>query len=106
MFTSQIKLYDQRMVQRGAVQSYEGNVNSHTKIQLGVDPSENFVASGGEDSKLRLWSIKSGELLLEEKFMTSIPSVVCWQKSEDDEHSYWGKAWLGSRDGLFHMRWP
>ncbi|KAL1830741.1 hypothetical protein ACET3Z_000392 [Daucus carota] len=110
-----IKLYDQRMVQRGAVQSYEGNVNSHTKIQLGVDPSENFVASGGEDSKLRLWSIKSGELLLEEKFMTSIPSVVCWQKSEDncargdyidDEHSYWGKAWLGSRDGLFHMRWP
>lgn len=46
MFTSQIKLYDQRMVQRGAVQSYEGNVNSHTKIQLGVDPSENFVASG------------------------------------------------------------
>lgn len=34
------------MVQRGAVQCYEGNVNSHTHIQLGVDPSEKFVMSG------------------------------------------------------------
>ncbi|XP_074347570.1 uncharacterized protein LOC141686433 [Apium graveolens] len=41
-----IKLYDHRMVQRGAVQCYEGNVNSHTHIQLGVDPSEKFVMSG------------------------------------------------------------
>lgn len=109
-----IKLYDHRMVQRGAIQCYEGNVNSHTHTQLGVDPSEQFVMSGGEDNKLRIWSIKSGELLLEEKFMSSIPSVVCWQKKEDncardgyidDKHSHLGHAWLGSRDGLFHMRW-
>ncbi|KAL8101307.1 uncharacterized protein LOC141686956 isoform X2 [Apium graveolens] len=108
-----IKLYDHRMVQRGAVQCYEGNVNSHTHIQLGVDPSEKFVMSGGEDNKLRLWSIRSGELLLEEKLMSSTPSVVCWQKEDicardgyiDDNHSHLGEAWLGSRDGLFRMRW-
>ncbi|CAK7335951.1 unnamed protein product [Dovyalis caffra] len=38
-----IKLYDQRMTKRGAVQSYEGHVNSHTRLQLGVDQSERFV---------------------------------------------------------------
>ena len=42
-----MKLYDHRLIQRGAVQSYEGHVNSHTRIQLGVDPSERFVFSGG-----------------------------------------------------------
>lgn len=28
------------------MQSYEGNVNSHTRMQLGVDPFERFVMSG------------------------------------------------------------
>lgn len=42
-----MKLYDRRLIERGAVQSYEGHVNSHTHIQLGVDPSEKFVMSGG-----------------------------------------------------------
>ncbi|KAK3219361.1 hypothetical protein Dsin_013331 [Dipteronia sinensis] len=59
-----IKLYDHRLLKRGpVVQSYEGNVNSHTRRQLGVDKSERFVISGGEDCNLRLWSIKSGEQL-------------------------------------------
>lgn len=31
---------------RGAIQSYEGNINSHSRIQLGVDPSETIVMSG------------------------------------------------------------
>ena len=42
----QVKLYDHRLSQRGAVQSYVGHVNSHTRIQLGVDPMERFVMSG------------------------------------------------------------
>lgn len=42
-----MRLYDRRLLQRGAVQSYEGHVNSHTRIQLGVDPAERFVMSGG-----------------------------------------------------------
>lgn len=42
----QIKLYDHRQIQKGPVQSYEGNVNSHTRIELGVDPSERVVMSG------------------------------------------------------------
>ncbi|KAI8524783.1 hypothetical protein RHMOL_Rhmol13G0176100 [Rhododendron molle] len=73
-----ISLYDHRLMQRGPVQFYEGNVNSHTRIQLGVDPYERFFMSGGEDCNLRLWGIKSGELLCEDKFMSSVPAVVCW----------------------------
>lgn len=41
-----MKLYDHRLTKRGAVQSYGGHVNSHTRIQLGVDQSERFVVSG------------------------------------------------------------
>ena len=33
---------------------------------------------GGTDGKGGLWSIKSGELLFEERFMDSIPSQFCW----------------------------
>ncbi|KAK9268072.1 hypothetical protein L1049_010511 [Liquidambar formosana] len=115
-----IKLFDHRIIQRGPVQSYEGHVNSHTRIQLGVDPSERFVMSGGEDCKLRLWSIKSGELLFEDKFSNSIPLTVCCTRTErisagQDERPFyeenlyaqnhsWG-AWLGSQEGLFCLHW-
>ncbi|GLT69551.1 hypothetical protein SLA2020_416940 [Shorea laevis] len=115
-----VKLYDHRLIQRGAVQSYEGLVNSHTRIQLAVDPSEKFVMSGGEDCKLRLWSIKSGELLFEDKFSNSVPSTVCWHSAErlmgvqDERKSSTEylcqqrdglEAWLGSHEGLFYMNW-
>lgn len=82
------------------MQTYNGHVNTHTRIQLGVDPTEQILMSGeyleqstlcdrvksipkifllgGEDYKLRLWSIKSGEMLFENQVMNSIPSVVCW----------------------------
>lgn len=100
----QIKLYDHRLTQRGPVQSYEGNVNSHTRIEIGIDPSEkvvmsgehdqdshkclyddstdtdNLQLSGGEDFYIRLWNIKSGELLFKDRFMNSIPSAVCWPR--------------------------
>ncbi|GFS44776.1 transducin/WD40 repeat-like superfamily protein [Actinidia rufa] len=102
-----IRLYDQRLMQRGPIQMYEGNVNSHTRIQLGVDPCERIFMSGvlhanecflllpvirniahvpilftlgGEDCNLRTWDIKSGELLFEDKFMNSVPSIVCWPR--------------------------
>lgn len=42
----QIKLFDCRLLQRGSVQSYAGHVNSHTRLQLGVNPSETFLISG------------------------------------------------------------
>ncbi|KAM1266342.1 hypothetical protein ACFX2J_035920 [Malus domestica] len=114
-----MKLYDQRLIQRGAVQSYEGLVNSHTRLQLGVDPSERFVMSGGEDCNLRLWSIKSGKLLFEDKFCNTIPSTVCWRRAERfkgdrddrpnyeylDSKSYGLGAWIGSQEGLFYMHW-
>ncbi|XP_075099690.1 uncharacterized protein LOC107761923 isoform X2 [Nicotiana tabacum] len=102
-----IKLYDHRLM-RGAIQSYEGNKNSHSRIQVGVDPSETIVMSGGEDYHLRLWSIKSGELLFEDKFMDTIPSVVCWPNTEGLQGVGRHKqgAWLGSEEGLFFMDWP
>lgn len=39
------------MTKRGAVQSYEGHVNSHSRIQLGVDQSERFLMAGLYHSK-------------------------------------------------------
>ncbi|PIA37643.1 hypothetical protein AQUCO_03000296v1 [Aquilegia coerulea] len=113
-----IKLYDHRLIQRGAIQSYEGHVNSHTRIQLGVDPSERLVMSGGEDGKVRIWSIKTGELLFGTKVSNSAPTTVCWPGTGNlkgtselrhryDEDLYkqnhsWG-AWLGSDEGLFYI---
>ncbi|KAH1147343.1 hypothetical protein AAZX31_15G148300 [Glycine max] len=109
-----MRLYDLRLLQRGAVQCYEGHVNSHTRIQIGVDPSERFVMSGGEDCKLRLWSIKSGELLFEDKFSDSVISTVCYKTyghsfKAEEENQYKRDssqgAWLGSLEGLFYMCW-
>ncbi|CAF1887502.1 unnamed protein product [Brassica napus] len=102
-----IKLYDQRMVKRGvAVQTYEGHVNSHTRIEFGIDPSERFLMSGGEDCYTRIWSIKSGQLLSENKFSNSVPSVVCWSAAEGQSEwkdSIVHGAWLGSREAIFNM---
>uniref|UniRef100_M4E4B2 Uncharacterized protein n=1 Tax=Brassica campestris TaxID=3711 RepID=M4E4B2_BRACM len=102
-----IKLYDQRMVKRGvAVQTYEGHVNSHTRIEFGIDPSERFLMSGGEDCCTRIWSIKSGQLLSENKFSNSVPSVVCWSAVEGQSElkdSIVHGAWLGSREAIFNM---
>lgn len=114
-----VKLYDHRLTKRGAVQSYEGHVNSHTRIQLGVDQSERFVMSGGEDCKLRIWSVRSGELLFQDKFSNSVPSAVCWRtqrsmgpqnekqihKEFDLGQSHWWEAWVGTQEGLFRMNW-
>ncbi|XP_050231926.1 uncharacterized protein LOC126680785 isoform X2 [Mercurialis annua] len=114
-----IKLYDHRMAKRGAIQSYEGHVNSHTRLQFGVDQTERFLMAGGEDCNLRLWSIKSGELLFEEKISDSVLSTVRWQgperpkriPSENEsyegclsEMSNWG-TWCASEKGLFYMHW-
>ncbi|XP_038988063.1 uncharacterized protein LOC103696415 [Phoenix dactylifera] len=116
-----IKLFDCRLLQRGAVQSYEGHVNSHSRLQLGVNPSETLVMSGGEDHFLRTWSIKTSELVFEEKFSNSVLATICWPRSGSNsygvrgslkqpecysEGSYelthsWG-AWLGSGDALLY----
>ncbi|XP_076950670.1 uncharacterized protein LOC143623712 isoform X2 [Bidens hawaiensis] len=97
-----VRLYDHRMTQRGAVQMYEGNFNSHTRIQMGVDPTERFVMSGGEDFYLRVWRLKSGEMLYEDRFMSSVPSVVCWPRGDGGRNSFPG-AWLGSLEGIFNV---
>ncbi|XP_048140811.1 LOW QUALITY PROTEIN: uncharacterized protein LOC115755387 [Rhodamnia argentea] len=115
-----INLYDHRQIKKGPVQSYEGHVNSHTRTQLGTDPSEKFLLSGGEDCYMRLWKIKSGKLLFEDKFSTSVPLVTCCQSTErypievdgrqnymgysHGQHESWG-SWLGSRDGLYYAQW-
>ncbi|CAI9259747.1 unnamed protein product [Lactuca saligna] len=96
-----IRLYDHRF--KGAlVQFYEGHVNSHTRIQIGVDPSERFFISGGEDLCLRVWSIKSGEMLYEDKFMKSVATSVCWPLTRCGNR-FGGGAWLGSQEGMFYV---
>lgn len=42
----QIKLFDLRLIQKGAIQSYAGHINSHTHLPLVVDPSETLLMSG------------------------------------------------------------
>ena len=34
------------MVENGAVRTYEGHNNTHTMLQLGVDPTETLLVSG------------------------------------------------------------
>lgn len=113
-----MKLWDRRLVQRGAVQSYEGQVNSHTTMQIAVDPTETLLASGGEDCAIRLWSVKTGELLHTADGACSPVRTVCWPKCgrlrelydgrqfyEDavfDQDFCWG-LWLGSSEGLLYM---
>ncbi|CAL1402563.1 unnamed protein product [Linum trigynum] len=97
-----IKLYDHRLTNRGAVQVYEGHVNSHTRLQLKVDPSERFLMAGGEDCHLRLWSIKSG--LLEAATTSSGDSKSVEECSFGVSPSF--RAWCGSRDGLIYTCWP
>ncbi|CAD6221735.1 unnamed protein product [Miscanthus lutarioriparius] len=104
-----IKLFDLRLIQKGGIQSYEGHVNSHTHLPIVVDPSETLLMSGGEDCTVRIWSIKTGELLFAQS-MADRFTAFCWPESSHDlcssslfdlNHS-WG-AWLGSRAGLFYM---
>lgn len=106
-----IRLYDRRQNQKEALQSYDGNMNSHTRIQLGVDPSERMFISGGEDCKVRMWCLKSGEMLFESPSMSSVPSAVCWPRTRGHEfYDYWQNhqwgAWLGSSEGVHYMNWP
>lgn len=42
----QIHQWDRRMVENGAVRTYEGHNNTHTTLQLGVDPTETLLVSG------------------------------------------------------------
>lgn len=111
-----IKLYDHRLTKRGPVQSYEGHVNSHSHIQLATDASERFLMSGGEDGKVRIWSIRSGEMLFEEKLSSCVPMTACWrvnaepvckrQSSEEWQYaqSHNWDAWLGSAEGLLRLQ--
>ncbi|GJN24258.1 hypothetical protein PR202_gb11989 [Eleusine coracana subsp. coracana] len=124
-----IKLFDLRFSKKGGIQSYDGHVNSHTHLPLVIDPSETLVMSGlfilnshklvihvaffmpgGEDCTVRIWSIKTGELIFAQRVADTLFTALSWPESSpemcgsllfDVNHS-WG-AWLGSRDGLFYM---
>ncbi|KZV21647.1 hypothetical protein F511_16353 [Dorcoceras hygrometricum] len=71
----------------------------------------NHLSAGGEDCYLRLWDIKSGELLFKNRFMNSIPSAVCWPRVRDSENyrCYWQEhyfgTWIGSYEGIYYMDW-
>ncbi|PPD68953.1 hypothetical protein GOBAR_DD34168 [Gossypium barbadense] len=86
-----MKLYDHRLTKRGAVQSYGGHVNSHTRIQLGVDQSERFVMSGeGERTAI---------------YDCGVSSPAPWERKGEIRQNHNCRAWLASEEGLFHMHW-
>jgi WD repeat-containing protein 21A len=76
-----IQQWDRRMVENGAVRTYEGHSNTHTSLQMGVDPSETFLVSGGEDRAVRIWSLTSGRLLHTQTGFSSPTTSVCWPAS-------------------------
>ncbi|CAI5481647.1 unnamed protein product, partial [Closterium sp. Yama58-4] len=41
----------------------QGHVNSHLRLPLLLDPSENFLCAPGNDSIVRIWSVSTGALL-------------------------------------------
>ncbi|XP_031500661.1 uncharacterized protein LOC116264522 [Nymphaea colorata] len=116
-------LFDSRLLQRGAVHHYEGHVNSHSRLHIGVDPTETFFLAGGEDCCMRIWNIKTGEILYGSRISSSPVVAMCWPQNESvlsasDElpvsngvefemesseltHSW--AAWLGSLEGLFYI---
>lgn len=42
---------------------------------------------GGEDCYFRLWNIKSGKLIFEDKFVDAVPSTICWRRAESNNCS-------------------
>nr|XP_024379128.1 uncharacterized protein LOC112283946 isoform X1 [Physcomitrium patens]PNR53252.1 hypothetical protein PHYPA_009628 [Physcomitrium patens] len=110
-----IHQWDRRMVENGAVRTYEGHNNTHTTLQLGVDPTETLLVSGGEDCALRIWSLASGRLLHTEKSLTSPAACICWPASMrlHSQGGYWEDSpfesnfswgfWFGSSTGLRYM---
>lgn len=113
-----IQLWDRRLVEKGPVLSYEGNCNSHSMLQLGIDPSETLFASGGEDCSIRIWSLRSGKLLQTISHLPSPAYRVCspielgrsttygWSSTFKDnvyeqEHA-WG-MWIGSFSELLYV---
>lgn len=46
LWSKQIQHWDRRIVERGPIRSYTGQVNSHTVLQLGLDPTERLLISG------------------------------------------------------------
>lgn len=40
-----------------------------------------ILVLGGEDCKFRLWNIKSGKLIFEDKFGDAVPSTICWRRA-------------------------
>ncbi|XP_010549785.1 PREDICTED: uncharacterized protein LOC104820856 isoform X2 [Tarenaya hassleriana] len=64
-------------------------------------------ASGGVDGYVRIWSIKSGQLLSENKISDSVPSVLSWptpqRRRSCGDGSVLG-AWIASRESIFYVR--
>jgi len=79
--------------------------NSHSQIVFTKLP-----LPGGEDCTVRIWSIKTGELIFAQSVCDTPFTALCWpERSRDlcgsspfDVNHSWG-AWLGSRNGLFYM---
>ncbi|EGO24052.1 hypothetical protein SERLADRAFT_439356 [Serpula lacrymans var. lacrymans S7.9] len=64
-FTLKLGTYDLRYSRgRTPLMTFAGNVNSWTiATALDVDPAEEFIFASAQDSRIRAWSLRTGELI-------------------------------------------
>lgn len=60
------------MVENGAVRTYEGHNNSHTMLQLGVDPTETLLVSGNWPAFLILPSTSMKHVIGDKNQVTTL----------------------------------
>jgi len=62
----ELLMFDLRFSRHSApVVRYPGHVNTHTqRLGIALDPDHDFLFAAGEDSRIRGWSVRTGEPLL------------------------------------------
>ncbi|CCM06213.1 uncharacterized protein FIBRA_08458 [Fibroporia radiculosa] len=59
-----LEMHDLRFLRKAPLMEFSGHVNAGlTKLGIAVDPSEDFLFAAGQDSRIRVWSLRSGRQL-------------------------------------------
>jgi WD repeat-containing protein 21A len=94
-----------RMMDRRAgktVKEYAGNPRTLSAFQFDVDSRQALLWAGGEDKKLRVWSLKSGQLLNTfGAFSNEILTVRMWQNEGVRKSTTDNEQTVDEREGLW-----
>lgn len=63
-----------------------------------------ILVLGGEDCNFRLWNIKSGKLIFEDKFVDAVPSTICWRRNGSNDRSLLFLSYLCPSAILFSIK--